>query len=197
MSFDHRRHDQTWGQFFETFEQFLAFSWPVVAVTDIRTGRAHIVTRMTSINAFLKMIQSRCVLSLRSSLSLPSDFWDSFPSCFACRFGETLPQVDNMLLVRPIETSQRHLRHVNDWPTYKKLHSALPAVALAALKARIRAGDSNAIRELWATRDKTFLAIDFECLERNDPSCVEWGYAAIRSSHLEAYVCNASKYVRR
>lgn len=54
-----RRHDRTWGQYFETFDQFLAFSWPVVTVTDTRTGRAHIVTRSTSINAFLKMIKTR------------------------------------------------------------------------------------------------------------------------------------------
>ncbi|KAF8131412.1 hypothetical protein EV363DRAFT_1260848 [Boletus edulis] len=153
-------HDRTWGQFFETFEQFLAFSWPVITVTDARTGRAHIVTRMNSITSFLKMIKMR--------------------------FGEALPQVDNILLVKPLETSQRHLRHVNDWPSYKKLHSALPAVALAALKTRVRGGDPNAIRELWATRDKTFLAIDFECLERHDRSYTEWGYAAIRSSHLQA-----------
>ncbi|KAG8219194.1 hypothetical protein J3R82DRAFT_5 [Butyriboletus roseoflavus] len=153
-------HDRTWGQFFETFEQFLAFSWPVITVTDARTGRAHIVTRMTSIAAFVKMIKTR--------------------------FGETLPQVDNILLVTPFETSQRHLRHINDWASYKKLHTALPAVTLAALKVRVRAGDPNAIRELWATREKTFLAIDFESFERNDRSCIEWGYATIRCSYLEA-----------
>lgn len=116
-------------------------------------------------------------------LILPSTLCPS-----ACRFGETLPQVDNLLLVTPSETSQRHLWHVNDWSTYKKLHSALPTVALAAFKARIRVGDPKVIRELWAMRDKTFLSIDFECLEKNDRSCVEWGYAAIRSNLLEAYV---------
>lgn len=108
-----------------------------------------------------------------------------------CRFGEALPQVDNLLRITPSETSQRHLRHINDWSSYKKIHLALPAVALSALKARVRAGDPSAIRGLWATRDKTFLAIDFECLERNDRACMEWGYAAIRSGHLEAYDFNA------
>ncbi|KAG9309062.1 hypothetical protein JVU11DRAFT_10944 [Chiua virens] len=154
------QHDRTWGQFFETFEQFLAFSWPVIAVTDTRTGRAHIVTRMTSIVGFFKMIKTR--------------------------FGEALPQVDNMLLITPFETSQRHLRHVNDWLSYKKLHATLPAVAFAAYKARVRGGEPSAIRELWAMCDKTFLTIDFEPLERTDRSCFEWGYAAIRSSHLAA-----------
>ncbi|KAF9233708.1 hypothetical protein BU15DRAFT_31574, partial [Melanogaster broomeanus] len=153
-------YDRTWGQFFETFEQFLGFSWPVITVTDTWTGHAHIVTRMTSIGAFLKMIKTR--------------------------FGETLPHVDNILIIKPFETSQRHLRNVNDWPTYKKLHSTLPAVALASFKARVRSGDSKAIRELWAKRDKTFLAIDFEWSERNDRSCLEWGYAALRCGHLEA-----------
>jgi hypothetical protein len=197
-SFDRRRHDRTWGQFFETFEQFLAFSWPVVIVTDTRTGRAHIVTRMTSIAAFLKMIKTRYVLSLRSSRSSPSGVFPGvliLPSTLcpsACRFGETLPQADNLLRVTAFETSQRYLRHVNDWSTYKALHSTLPAVTLAAFKARVRVGDPKVIRELWATRDKTFLAIDFECLDRNDRSCVEWGYAAIRSGLLEAYVLRSS-----
>ncbi|KIJ66579.1 hypothetical protein HYDPIDRAFT_38903 [Hydnomerulius pinastri MD-312] len=153
-------YDRTWGQFFETFEQFLGFSWPVITVTDCSTGRAHIVTRMTSVGAFLKMIKTR--------------------------FGETLPHVDNILKITPFETSQRHLRNVNDWPTYKKLHSTLPAVALAAFKARVRSGDPKAIRELWAKKDKTFLAVDFEWSERNDKSCLEWGYAAVRCGHLEA-----------
>ncbi|KAF9218312.1 hypothetical protein BS17DRAFT_106382 [Gyrodon lividus] len=152
-------YDRTWGQFFGTFEQFLGFSWPVITVTDTWTGRAYIVTRMTSIGAFLKMIKTR--------------------------FGETLPQVDNMLVVKPFETSQRHLRNVNDWSTYKKLHSTLPAVALAAFRARVRRGDPKAIRELWAKKDKAFLAIDFEWSERNDKSCLEWGYAAVRCGHLE------------
>jgi hypothetical protein len=53
------RYDRSWGHLFESFEEFLAFSWPVITVTDARTGRAHIVTRMTSIGAFLKMIKTR------------------------------------------------------------------------------------------------------------------------------------------
>ncbi|KAH7886433.1 hypothetical protein F5I97DRAFT_1928286 [Phlebopus sp. FC_14] len=153
-------YDRTWGHLFETFEHFLGFSWPVITVTDASSGRAYIVTRMTSIGAFLKMIKTR--------------------------FGETLPHVDNMLKITPFETSQRHLRNVNDWSTYKKLHATLPAVALAAFKARVRSGDPKAIRELWAKKDKTFLAMDFEWSERNNQSCLEWGYAAARCGHLEA-----------
>jgi hypothetical protein len=103
-------------------------------------------------------------------------------------FGETLPTPDNMLKVAHFETSQRHLRNVADWATYKKLYTTLPAVALAAFKTRIRAGEPKAIRELWAKRDKTFLAIDFEWSERNPATFLEWGYAAVRCGHLEAYV---------
>ncbi|KIK42484.1 hypothetical protein CY34DRAFT_142297 [Suillus luteus UH-Slu-Lm8-n1] len=153
-------YDRTWGQFFETFEQFLGFSWPVITVTDSWTGRAHIVTRLTTVGAFIKMIKTR--------------------------FGETLPTPDNMLKVAHFETSQRHLRNVADWATYKKLYTTLPAVALAAFKTRIRAGEPKAIRELWAKRDKTFLAIDFEWSERNPATFLEWGYAAVRCGHLEA-----------
>ncbi|KAL4070247.1 hypothetical protein J3A83DRAFT_4241379 [Scleroderma citrinum] len=153
-------HDRSWGHLFDTFEQFLTFSWPVITVTDAQTGRAHIVTRLTSIGAFLKMIRTR--------------------------FGETLPQIDNMLCVTPSESSHRHLRKVNDWISYKKLHATLPAVALAAFRARVRAGDPSAARTLWAGRDKTFMAVGFTWSERNNQSCLEWGYAAVRCGHLDA-----------
>ncbi|KAH7914557.1 hypothetical protein BJ138DRAFT_1123448 [Hygrophoropsis aurantiaca] len=153
-------YDRSWGHLFETFEEFLGFSWPAITVTDSWTGRAHVVTRFTSIGAFVKMIKTR--------------------------FGETLPTVDNMLKVSPFETSQRHLRNINDWATYKKMHSTLPAVALAAFKARVRSGEPKAIREIWSKRDKTFIAVDFEWSERNNASCLEWGYAAVRCGHLEA-----------
>lgn len=152
-------YDRSWGHLFETFEQFLVFSWPVITVTDARTGRAHIVTRLTSIGAFLKMIRTR--------------------------FGETLPQIDNMLQVTPFETAQRHLRNVNDWTTYKKLYATLPAVALSALRARVRSGDPQAVRSLWASRDKTFLAVGFVWSERNGQTCLEWGYATVRCGHLD------------
>jgi hypothetical protein len=104
------------------------------------------------------------------------------------RFGETLPQAPNILQVTPFENTNRHLRNVSDYPSYKKLHSTLPAAVLAALKTRVRTGEPKAIQELWDNRDKTFLAIDFEWSERNQKSCLEWGYAAVRCGHLEACV---------
>ena len=55
------RFDRSWGVFFESFEEFLTFSWPCIVVTDRWTGKAHIVTRMTSIGAFVKMIKTRYV----------------------------------------------------------------------------------------------------------------------------------------
>ncbi|KAJ7645815.1 hypothetical protein B0H17DRAFT_959350 [Mycena rosella] len=153
-------YDRTWGHLFSTFEDFLAFSWPVITVTDVWTGRAHIVTRLTSIGAFLKMVKTR--------------------------YGETLPQAPNILQVSPFESSSRHLRTVSDYASYKKLHSTLPAAVLSALKLRVRAGEPKAVRELWAARDRTFLAIDFEWSERNEKSCLEWGYAAVRCGHLDS-----------
>ncbi|KAI0050582.1 hypothetical protein FA95DRAFT_1513754 [Auriscalpium vulgare] len=150
--------ERSWGHLFNSFEDFLAFSWPVITVTDTWTGRAHIVTRMTSVGAFVKMIKTR--------------------------FGETLPLVDNILKIDPFENHQRHLRTVSDWASYKKLHATLPAVFLAALKTRIRSGEPRAIQELWEAKDKTFLAIDLETSERNPSSILEWGYAAVRCGHL-------------
>lgn len=153
-------YDRSWGPQFSSFEAFLAFSWPVITVTDAYTGRPHIVTRLTSIGAFLKMIKTR--------------------------FGETIPQAPNILKVTPFETTTRHLRTISDYTSYKRLHSTLPAVALTAFKGRIRACEPEAIKELWEKRDKTFLAIDFEWSERNEKSCLEFGYAAVRCAHLVA-----------
>ncbi|KII93086.1 hypothetical protein PLICRDRAFT_170877 [Plicaturopsis crispa FD-325 SS-3] len=91
-----------------------------------------------------------------------------------------------MLSVIPFETSQRPLRTVSDQASYKKLHATLPAVVLAAQKVRVRNGDASAIRELWARKDKSFLAVSFEWSERNPNTCFEWGYAALRCGHLHA-----------
>ncbi|KAF7329037.1 ATP-synt-DE-N domain-containing protein [Mycena venus] len=143
------QYDRSWGHLFSTFEDFLAFSWPCITCTDVWTGRAHIVTRLTSIGAFLKMIKTR--------------------------FGETLPQAPNILQVQPFETTSRPLRTVSDYASYKRLHSTLSAAVLSALKLRVRAGEPKAVKELWASRDRTFLAIDFEWSERNEKSCLEWG----------------------
>ncbi|KAJ7226246.1 hypothetical protein B0H12DRAFT_1030531 [Mycena haematopus] len=153
-------YDRSWGHLFSTFEEFLAFSWPCISCTDVWTGRAHIVTRLNSIGAFLKMIKTR--------------------------FGETLPQAPNILQVQPFESASRPLRTVSDYASYKRLHSTLSAAVLSAYKLRVRAGEPKAVRELWASRDRTFLAVDFEWSERNEKSCLEWGYAAIRCGHLEA-----------
>ncbi|TFY83357.1 hypothetical protein EWM64_g671 [Hericium alpestre] len=101
------------------------------------------------------------------------------------RFGETLPMADNFLKVEAFETHQRHLRTVTDYAVYKKLYATLPAVVLAALKVRVRSGEPRAIQELWAARDRTFMAIDFESSERNSSTVLEWGYAAVRCGHLE------------
>ena len=184
------RYERSWGHHFQSFEEFLAFSWPVIIVTDAWTGRAHIVTRLNSIGAFLKMIKTRYIpsphLPLPLTASSPSTKLTHFlPS----RFGETLPQAPNILQVTPFENTNRHLRNISDYPSYRKLHSTLPAAVLAALKTRVRTGEPKAIRELWDKRDKTFLAVDFEWSERNEKSCLEWGYAAVRCGHLEACVC--------
>ncbi|KAF5384712.1 hypothetical protein D9757_006191 [Collybiopsis confluens] len=153
-------YEKSWGHLFSTFEEFLAFSWPVIVVTDAGTGKAHIVTRLNSIGAFLKMIKTR--------------------------FGETLPQADNMIIVTPYETSSRHLRRVSDHATYKKLYNTLPAAILLAQKQRIRNGEPDAIREIWEKCDKTFMAIDFEWSERNEKSTLEFGYAALRCGALKS-----------
>ncbi|KAI9454905.1 hypothetical protein BJY52DRAFT_1282651 [Lactarius psammicola] len=152
-------YERSWGHLFNTFEDFLSFSWPVITATDAYTGRAHIVTRMTSVGAFVKMIKTR--------------------------FGDTLPLVDNVVKVHPFETHQRQLRTISDYSSYKKLHATLRAVYLSALKARIRLGEPRAIQEVWDLHDKSFLAVDFESSERNAATVLEWGYAAVRCGHLD------------
>lgn len=118
---------------------------------------------MTSIGAFLKMIKTR--------------------------FGETLPSdtiTPTMRLVTPFETSTRHLRTISDLAGYKKVHGTLNAIVLSALKTRVRAGEVDAVKSVWESRDKTFLAMNFEWSERNEKSCLEFGYATMRCGHLDA-----------
>ncbi|KAF7793568.1 hypothetical protein EIP86_004682 [Pleurotus ostreatoroseus] len=57
---------------------------------------------------------------------------------------------------------------------------------LAALKQRVRDGEPKVIRDLWNSRDKTFLSVSFEWSERNTSSCLEFGYSAARCSHLDS-----------
>lgn len=97
-----------------------------------------------------------------------------------------------MLKISPFESGQRHLRTISDWQSYKKIYSTLPAAVLAALKARIKAGEPMSIQSLWDKKEKTFLAIDFEWSERNVSSALEWGYAAVRCGHLQAFVSSVA-----
>jgi len=64
-------YDRSWASLFTSFDAFLAFGWPTVVVTDARTGRPHIVTRLTSVGAFVKMVKTR--------------------------FGEVLPPLNNIV----------------------------------------------------------------------------------------------------
>jgi hypothetical protein len=61
------RYDRTWGHLFEDFGEFVTYSWPTVVVTDAQTGKAHIVTRASTVAAFVKMVKTRyvCALFLR------------------------------------------------------------------------------------------------------------------------------------
>lgn len=90
--------------------------------------------------------------------------------------------------VQPFETRPRHMRHVDDIVFYKKIHATLPTAALAARKERIRSGDPQTIRELWNLKDKNFLAIDFEWSEKSSSTCLEFGYAALRSRYVASCV---------
>ena len=67
LKYGTRRFDRSWGVFFESFEEFLTFSWPTITVTDTWTGRAHIVVRMSTVGAFLKMLKTSRVDFFRRS----------------------------------------------------------------------------------------------------------------------------------
>jgi hypothetical protein len=53
------RYEKTWGHLFETFDLFLACSWPVIIVTDTWTSKAHIATKLSHIQSFIKMIRTQ------------------------------------------------------------------------------------------------------------------------------------------
>ena len=144
------------------------------------TSKAHIVTKLSHLQAFIKMIRTRWV---PESIPTQERMVDVMLS-----FGETLPLLDNFLRITPYETSTRPLRTISDMLTYRKAHSTLSGAALVSLKTRIRAGEPKFVQQLWNSREKTFLAIDFEWSERNTSSCLEWGYAAVRCSNLDVSV---------
>ncbi|KIM31759.1 hypothetical protein M408DRAFT_39522, partial [Serendipita vermifera MAFF 305830] len=151
--------NKTWGMYFDSFDHFLEFGWPIVVITDVyQPHDAHIVTTAKHIHAFLKMIRTR--------------------------FGEEFDLLKSITKIQPFETRQRNMRHIDDISFYKKMYATLPGAALAARKERILSGDPHAIRELWNAKDKTFLAIDFEWSEKSPTTCLEFGYAALRSRHV-------------
>ncbi|CAE7052097.1 unnamed protein product [Rhizoctonia solani] len=152
-------YDRSWGHLFSSFDDFLTFGWPTVTVTDSRTGKGHIVTRAGSVGAFSKMVKTR--------------------------FGETLPKISNMMQIIPYEHTQRHLRQINDMPTYKKVHATLPAAEFSAYKSRIKHGDLHLIDKLWHSREKSWLSIRFVWSEKSLLP-LEWGYAAVRCAHINA-----------
>jgi len=180
------RYEKTWGHLFETFDLFLGCSWPVIIVTDKGTSKAHIVTKLSHIQSFIKMIKTRWVPEHITTQNRAADVIRSF--------GEVLPLLDNFLRITPYETSTRPLRTISDMLTYRKAHSTLSGAALVSLKARIRAGEPNFIQQLWNSREKTFLAVDFEWSERNTSSCLEWGYAAVRCSNLDMSAPSPARY---
>jgi hypothetical protein len=89
------------------------------------------------------------------------------------------------MTLTPFETQQRPLRNITDFASYTKLHNTLPTAVLSALKTRVRLGEPPAIQALWAKKEHTFLAIDFEWSERNKTACLEFGFAALRCGFLK------------
>ncbi|KAG8883948.1 hypothetical protein FRB98_002728 [Tulasnella sp. 332] len=153
-------YDRSWGHLFASFDTFLGFSWPAVVITDARTGRGHVVTRSSTVHAFVRMIKTR--------------------------FGETMPlATDHMTPITAYEHSQRQLRNITDTNIYKKVYNTLPAAQFAALKNRVKIGNPKELSQLWHRREKTFLALDFEWSEKS-LVVLEMGYAVIRSAHLDA-----------
>ncbi|KAG8996702.1 hypothetical protein FRB94_011566 [Tulasnella sp. JGI-2019a] len=153
-------YDRSWGHLFSSFDTFLGFSWPAVVITDARTGRGHVVTRSSTVQAFVRMIKTR--------------------------FGEIIPlATDQMTPITAYEHHQRQLRNITDINIYKKVYNTLPAAQFAALKNRVKNGNPKELAQLWSRREKNFLALDFEWSEKS-LAVLEMGYAVIRSAHLDA-----------
>ncbi|KAJ1302476.1 hypothetical protein OPQ81_002794 [Rhizoctonia solani] len=109
----------------------------------------------------------------------------AFSKMVKTRFGETLPKISNVMQIIPYEHTQRHLRHITDMATYKKIHATLPAAEFSAYKSRIKHGDLHLIDKLWHSREKSWLSIRFVWSEKSLLP-LEWGYAAVRCAHINA-----------
>ncbi|PVF96103.1 hypothetical protein CPB86DRAFT_787394 [Serendipita vermifera] len=146
--------NKSWGTFFATFDQFLQFGWQVIVITDVyEPHRAHIVTNMKNLQAFLRMIRAQS--------------------------GEILKVIDDIVQIRPFENRSRLMKYIAGSTSYKELHSTLPAAFLTSQKERIRDGDPQSISKIWNSRDLNFVAIDFEWSERDSSVPLEFGYAIL------------------
>ncbi|EPT03400.1 hypothetical protein FOMPIDRAFT_1014675 [Fomitopsis schrenkii] len=98
-------YGRPWGQYFESFEAFLSFKWYACTVTDVDTGRSHVVTPLVD--------------------------WFTFSKAIAARFGEKLPMLRiTPMSVSPFETTSQRMHAVTDGATYRVLSSTLPALQL-------------------------------------------------------------------
>ncbi|KAG8814584.1 hypothetical protein FRC17_001065 [Serendipita sp. 399] len=151
---------EPWGKTFTSFDVFLNFGWPAIAITSVDPPyQAHIITKAKSLQ----------------------DFVDDIEQMFHFELPVVTP---NIAKIKPFEKRACPMRYIHDLPSYKRIFETLPAVGLAAMKERTRSGDVNMIKRLWASKTKTFLSVDFEWSEENPSVCLEFGYAAVRTNFL-------------
>ena len=90
-------------------------------------------------------------------------------------------------VITPFETTLRPKYVIKDLVAYEAVYATLPALQLEAQIARARKGEPIVVQDLWAMKDRTFLAIDFEWWEKNPSTILEWGFAVVQcGQHRQA-----------
>ena len=179
------RWNHSFASYFITFNDFLAFGWGAIVVTDRRTGRGHVAVRSANPE------HGGGAGGLGGTVQ-------QFARMIKVRFGESVPKLPNQvrrkgtlsrralltssrqLPIDPFESKPRMGRIINDLTTYKRLQATIPSAELNARRKKLRAGDPGEVRALWNSRNHTFLALEIVWWEKGNGVVLEAGVAAMR-----------------
>ncbi|KAJ9099272.1 hypothetical protein QFC21_004153 [Naganishia friedmannii] len=178
MGYFERKGFQWWNHsfasYFTTFNDFLAFGWGAIVVTDKKTGRGHVAIRSASPDSH--------VGNGSSGQGALGGTVQQFARMIKVRFGESLPKLPNQLPIDPFESKPRLIRIINDLTTYKRLQATICSAELNAKRKKLRAGDPWEVQQLWSSRNHTFLALEVVWWEKGNGVVLEAGVTAMRCS---------------
>ncbi|KAJ9116419.1 hypothetical protein QFC22_004861 [Naganishia vaughanmartiniae] len=172
--------NHSFASYFTTFNDFLAFGWGAIVVTDKKTGRGHVAIRSAGPDGHAAAGNGS------SGQGALGGTVQQFARMIKVRFGESLPKLPNQLPIDPFESKPRLIRIINDLTTFKRLQATIPSAELNAKRKKLRAGDPWEVQAMWSSRNHTFLALEVVWWERGNGVVLEAGVTAMRCRNIDA-----------